>query len=244
MRVGWNMKTNLKKLLGSVIMGISIFSLFGCNAIDEDQAQTVEKLLKERYEMDFEVSAIGNRYGNGEAYKLEAVANPLNDKNINFNVFLNKDGESIVDNFMARLISSKINKILKEELSKNGIESESFILTQDKNLYVDITDPNIDIEDYVKQVGTEYFMCYTIVKESDNIDPSSFESALKEIYEYTANTKFNMNINVYSKDSYEKLVEKFISLSSYSDSALKDYEILREYKLTYDEKGFQNKSVN
>ncbi|RNC99081.1 hypothetical protein [Lysinibacillus halotolerans] len=234
------MKVKIKRLLGSVVIGIFMLSLFGCNAVDENQAQTVEELLEERYGIEFEVSAIGNRYGNGESFKLEAIANPLNNKNINFNVFLKKDGESVVDNFMARLISSKINKVLKEELNKIGVESESFILTNDKYLSVDITDPNIEIADYVEQVGTEYFICYTIVKESENMDPLSFESALKTIFEYTANTKFNMNINVYPEESYDKLVKKFISLSSFGSSALNDFESIDEYKLVYDQEGFHN----
>jgi len=53
----------LRKLLKKVsvaVMAVSIFSLIGCSAIDQQQAADVEKLLHEKYDQKFKATHIAD----------------------------------------------------------------------------------------------------------------------------------------------------------------------------------------
>lgn len=240
MRVGWNMKTNLKKLLGSVIMGISIFSLLGCNATNENQAQTVEELLKEKYGMEFEVSAIKT-----EMDSTTTIVHPKNNENIHFRAFLEKNGELSGDNFIARVISNKINEIAKGELGKAGIDSESFTVLQDVSNYdFEVTDPSIELGEYISGYKPKQLVSDMIIKENSNLNEEVIEATLNKLYTQSMNTNYTLYVYVLSEEEYEKCKEEFIKISSFTPSFFNDYTLLQELVFTYDENGLLNKSEN
>lgn len=229
-----------KKLLMTIILGASLFSLTCCNVMNENQAQTVEKLLNEKYGMEFEVSSI-----RAEADTTTTIVHPKDNENIHFRAFLEKNGELSGDNFIARVISNKINEIAKGELMKAGIDSESFTVVQDvSNVDFDVTDSNIELGEYISGSKPKQLVTDMIIKQNSNLNEKIIEATLNKLYSQSMNTNYTLYVYVLSEEEYEKCKEEFIKISSFTPSFFKNYPLLEEYKFTFDEQGFSDISVS
>lgn len=214
--------------------------LSGCQLVNQNQAEDIENLLKEKYQMEFKVTHIGGRYGNGGKGTVTGTAHPIDNKEISFRAVMSREGELVSDGYIPSLISEQINQLLKNELRKKGLEIESKTLIMKANSSTEI-DSNITIEEYVMKYKPGYFSGDMIVKEtSEDITPEDFDDALKVVYKEGSNTMSQFHIHIISKNDYENTLENFNNTSSYvSDAWFLDYDVVKEMKVWIDPKGFQ-----
>lgn len=233
------MLKNILKKVSGVVMALSIFSLIGCSEIDKQQAADVEKLLKEKYDQEFKATHIGERYGTASNDTVTTYLHPSDKENVVFSAVMNKDGELVSDSYIPRLISDQLNQILKEELASKGIESDTytFIMNNEKSSFTE-TNPDISLDDYVTNYKPEYFSAHMIVKETPDLTPELFESALRAVYEAGLNTDYQVGIRVISADEYEECLEKFKELPEVSSSWFHDYNVVEEIDAVVDANGF------
>lgn len=230
----------LVKKVSRVVIAVSIFSLIGCSdTTDQQQARDIEKVLQEKYKQEFKATHIGGRYGTANNDTVTTYLHPAEDKSTLFSAVMSKDGELLADSYIPRLISNELNHILKEDLSSKGIESETFtfIMNNEKSSFSE-TKPEISLEDYVRTYKPEYFSGHMIVKETPNLTPEQFESAITAVYEAGLKTIYQVGIRVISADEYEKCVKDFKSIAEFSSSFFIDYNVVDEIEAVVDANGF------
>lgn len=227
------------KKVSRVVIAVSIFSLIGCSEKNQQQIADVEKLLQEKYNQEFKATHIGGRYGTANNDTVTTYLHPVDDKSALFSAVMSKDGKLLADSYIPRLISNELNHILKEDLSSKGIESETFtfIMNNEKSSFSE-TKPEISLEDYVSTYKPEYFSGHMIVRESPDLTPEQFESAITAVYEAGLKTDYQVGIRVISADEYEKCVKEFKSLVELSSSFFIDYNVVDEIEAVVDANGF------
>ena len=214
-------------------MSLSIFSLIGCSYIDKNQAADVEELLKEKYNQEFVVTDIGGRYGTAKNDTVTTYVHPKNNENLVFKAVMYKDGSLYSDGYIPRLIGDQLNQILKQELEKAGIKSETFTFVMNADSSPE-TNPKITLEEYVQKYKPGYFSAHMIVKEKSGLTPEQFEQALTAVYKAGLNTTFQVSIRVISKKDYDLCLEKFIQLSEVSKTWFIEFDVINEIKLNID----------
>lgn len=233
------MLNKIFKKVSGVFMAVSIFSLIGCSEIDQQQAADVEKLLQEKYDQEFTATHIGGRYGTAGNDTVTTYLHPADNKNAVFSAVTDKDGGLLSDSYIPRQISDQFNQMLKEDLASKGIESETFtFIMNNETPSSSEANPEISLGDYVTAYKPEYFSGHMIVKESPDVSPEQFESALRAVYETGLKTDYQVGIRVIAADEYEKAAAEFKGLPEVSSSWFLDYNVVEEIDAVVDANGF------
>ncbi|OCA87674.1 hypothetical protein A8F94_07410 [Bacillus sp. FJAT-27225] len=219
------------------MMLMSIFSLIGCNAIDESQAAVVEELLEKKYNQEFVSTAIGGRYGTANNDTVTTFLHPKGKEDLVFRAVMNKDRELISDTYIPRLISAEINEMLQSGLEKEGIESATHTYAMKANSAGE-TNPNITLGEYTQSYKPAYFSGHMIVKEKEGLTPEQFETAMKAVYETGNQTNFQIKIRVIAADEYEKALKDFKEEPDVTDTWFTDYDVVRYIVAAVDGNGF------
>jgi hypothetical protein len=230
----------LKKFLKKVsviIMTFSIFSLLGCSDMDKNQAADVESLLKEKYGREFKVRSIGGRYGTGGTQTVTTYVHPADDESLSFKAVMNKDGELVADGLIPRVVSNSLNQVLKQELDKDGIDSETITVIMDADSSSE-TNLGITVEEYVTTYKPGYFSGDMIVKNTPGLTAEQFEQALTAVYKAGLDTTYQVMIHVIAEDEYETVRKNFTKAAEVSNAWFADYNVVNEMKVFIDSKGY------
>ncbi|MGY3715148.1 hypothetical protein ACWE42_06455 [Sutcliffiella cohnii] len=232
------MKRKIIKKVGIFIMLMSIFNLLGCSYVDKQQAAKFESLLEEKYNKEFTVTHIGGRYGTANNDTVTSYVHPIDNEDLVFMAQMTKEGELVSDSYIPMSISKKINRILKEELKKVGLESETLTLIVNADSSLE-TNAEITLEEYITTYSPKHFSATMIVKETPNLSEGHFEEALFKVYEELLNTHFQVHVHVISEEEFEECQEKFKGLPRVANAWFTDYTVKDEMKLLVDFEGFQ-----
>ena len=93
-----------------------MFSLIGCSAINQEQADQAISFLEEKYKQKFVATHIGERYGTSTNDTITTILHPEGKEYVTFKVITTKDGELVADGYTGALISEQFNTIMKKEL--------------------------------------------------------------------------------------------------------------------------------
>lgn len=217
---------------------MSMFNLLGCSYVDKQQAAKFESLLEEKYNKEFTVTHIGGRYGTANNDSVTSYVHPVENEDLVFMAHMTKEGELVSDSFIPISISKKINHILKEELEKVGLESETLTLIVNADSSLE-NNADITLEEYITTYSPKHFSATMIVKETPNLSEGHFEEALFKVYEELLNTHFQVHIHVISEEEFEECQEKFKVLPRVANAWFIDYIVVNEMMLLVDEDGFQ-----
>lgn len=232
------MKAKITKRVGVILIALTIFSLISCSQIDQQQAEDIESLLQEKYQIEFKVKAIGGRYGTVNNDSVTTYVNPVGNESLVFIAEMSKDGVLLADSFIPQKMSEALNQVLKENLKAEGITSETLAVVMNANSSSE-RNREITLDEYVTTYKPGYFSADMIVKETSNLTTTQFEKALTAVYEAGLGTKFQVAIHVISKEQYEECLGKFKELPMVSDAWFIDYNVVDVMKLSIDSNGFQ-----
>ncbi|CEE03260.1 MULTISPECIES: hypothetical protein [Bacillaceae] len=221
----------LIKLGKSLLMAILILSLTGCGSLNKMQAKQIEEKLSEMYDGEkFEVLALGNRFGTLTNDTVTAFVKSKK-TDVVFECQMNTDGEIVSNNYKGRLIETKIEVLLKENLKKQGITSESLLFIFGGK---DITTLNLNMEpsDYISDYSPEYVSGYLVLKENENLSGDAFLNGLRKTHEDLLNTPLQVNVWIISKENYDDLIGEFTKLPDISNSWFEEKETISFLKLS------------
>ena len=226
------MVKKLGKKARLLIVMISILSLMGCGDLNKQQAEQIAEKLSEMYNgEEFEVLALGNRYGTLTNDTVRAFVK-AKETNVVFECQMNTDGEIIANNYKARLMETKIENLLAENLENQGITSDSLLFLFGGK---DINTLNLDMNpsNYISVYTPEYVSGYLLIKENENLSGEAFLKGFRKTYEDILNTPLQANIWVIPQD----LIGEFSKLPDVSNSWFEDKETISNFKLTITKDG-------
>lgn len=180
------------------------------------QIHLAQDLLEEKYNKEFQVNAIGERFGTltNNTYKVQCY--PVDNVNDVFIAEIGKEGNLLYDDYISVCVCRKMCEIIKEELG-----STTEVLVESRPSITDETNPNISFEDFAKNNQAD-FVAYVVTKDDFNKTKEKFDSFAE------ANNSINIELRAYCEKSDEQL-------SDFKAAAEKGNRMNSEIKFTLDD---------
>ncbi|GMK42097.1 hypothetical protein PCCS19_51560 [Paenibacillus sp. CCS19] len=229
----------VQKVSVVAMMMVSVASLIGCSASNQERAEDALALLKSKYSQEFIVSPSGSHNVTSSKGMLSVVAQPADNDRIVFKAVLDKDGTLKSDTYISRIISGHMNELLKQELGAIGIESETYTYFADTNGKSGAeTNPSITLAQYVQAYQPSYFSGFMIVKDTSDLSPDQFEKALTAVYKAASDRPYQVEVSVIASDQYEQAADSFARQPDITSGWFSDYKVLQKFDAVADEKGY------
>ncbi|MCH5297254.1 MAG: hypothetical protein J1E85_06250 [Ruminococcus sp.] len=155
----------------------------------QSTAETVKNKLSLKYGCDFEVAKVGGRI---DTSSTTFYLYPDFDSSMVFKTVIDSKTEEISDDFISRIIATKINSELKDNLNKYGISGEAsaiFIKQDDR----DEDDINITKEEYFEKYEVSSVFFY-LVLNSQTLNDSSAENLISVCN--SLGSKYNIQVAI------------------------------------------------
>ena len=208
----------MKKIFASFFIFILILGANGCmnnkeytdilenfkNLVDKNTQETADSVkngLSLKYGCDFDAVKIGGRIDtNSTVFYLH----PDFDTNIVFKAVIDSETEEITDNFISRIIASKINTELKEILDKYNISGEASVNFVRKNDDGEEDDIDITVEEYFEEYEVKSIFLYLAIN-SETLNDASADNLISvcKAFESKYNTQIAVNGVAISDKYYE-----------------------------------------
>ncbi len=180
----------------------------------------VETKLYEKYQTEFKVMRIGNRYGTGNFNETTAYCSPKDNSNLVFEVLIDVVEEKIVfDSYYLKMLCYELENAFYEELTKNKINAYIKTTIIGKNVF----DKKYNINEFTDNYKNSNFLMTIIIENS------FFEKDLLIIYENIRNRFSNIYLKslvfYLDKDDYIDLKEKSLHLVDIPLNLIEEYKI-------------------
>ena len=195
-----------KKLVEIVLFIIIILMIGGCSGMNyqeineiyekgkeivsdntADIAERAESGLAVKYQGEFKVIKVGNRINNETA---DVYVRPKDNSDIVFKARIGMENDELSDNYIERLVGTKLSLELKTALCDKSVESLSFItFTSDSDADEDNTE--ISIKEYIEKYNVTSAFIYMIIDRkslSDNAASELIDTLAKINSEYGIET--------------------------------------------------------
>ena len=199
-------------------MGNIIYDLADNTFNTEYVVETVVNILKEKYDRDFEVVKIGERYGMGFNDEVTLMCTVTGHYECIFKVVYNMVLEKIVyDNFMIRCtcyyVEKEINRLLR---SVNSIVRVEILKKNSVNkVYKTL--------EFLEEFQDECFVATLVVEHKDSNNIEAFLRELNGIYN---GIKIQIISYEMSDEEYNRFYEDSKNLDYFSLSYVESYEII------------------
>lgn len=186
-------------------MELSVFDIIGNGVSNQEISDSITQKLKDKYNEDFSVKMIGNRYGTATNDSVTVYCFPRSDEKILFTASLNKEQTILEDDYYLK----KVSCILQDAFESNFKKEDIDIVAKIKIIGVNQLKEEIDIEKFIRNYENSTFLAkFVCSKEVD-------EEILKNIYTNIGKEYENINLKsaVYFMDTsdfeeFKKVSEK------------------------------------
>ncbi len=208
----------MKKILTAFFTFILILEISGCmykneytdtleglkNSVNENTQTTADSVIAElslKYGCDFDAVKIGGKI---DTSPTEFYLHPDFDTSIVFKAVIDSETEEITDNFISRLIGSKINTELKSNLSNYNISGEASVNFVRKNDDGEEDDIDITVEEYFEEYEVKSIFLYLAIN-SETLNDASADNLISvcKAFESKYNTQIAVNGAAISDKYYE-----------------------------------------
>ena len=198
-------------------MDLSFYEFVGDGLGNDDVVDTTKTYLSNKYNKEFTVQRIGNRYGSDEDDVATLYCTPKDINDFVFSVKYDLDKEECKDNFLYRKVcyelESKINEILKE--------SNISAITRTDIIKKNTLDEDISLKDFIEKYTACNFLTYVIL--DDNAKSNLVKEAYKKILNEYPDIKINSYIYTAEKDEFENAKNTISDFAYFSKSIIGRY---------------------
>lgn len=212
-------------------MDISIFDIVENGVSNSDISDVVTKKIKDKYDEEFVVKMIGNRYGTFDDNTVTTYCFPKTNENLLFTVTMNKEQTVLEDDYYLRKVTFDLEENIKSEFKENNIN----VIVKSKIIGLNKLERELTIQEFIKKYNTTNFIAHIIC--SENVS----EDDLKNIYNNLENKYKNIHLksSVYFIDEnkfeeFSKVANKIPSITNsiISEYSIKDERIIKIFEGT------------
>ena len=165
----------------------------------DSQVDIAKKLLKEKYNEEFEVTEIGQRYGTLNNDTFTAICYPKNNKTVFFNAEISKEGEFLEDNYLSRIVCEELTTKVSYALNKSSVTASVLIVSRPD--LIEGTNASVDANDIINSSKEIDFVVY-IVKGSSASDEEALDAVKSIKSEYI---KFGGECRIYTSENNDDI---------------------------------------
>ena len=176
-----NTRSNMKKwrsIAVIIVMVCLMIGQSGCTGIfdsTKSEVRIAKKVLKEKYNEDFEIITLGGRWGTLTNDTFTVKCYPVSDPDCIFKAEIQKEGHYVYDEY----VSTRVCKRLKTEIEEmmNGVQVSAYIEAVPSSN--DGTDSNVSYEEFVKE-NKVHFGIYLVIRDSYESVSGSVETLVEK----------------------------------------------------------------
>ncbi len=203
-------------------MDISMFDIVENGVSNVEISSTIAEMLKSKYNKEFCIKMIGNRYGTSTDDTVTVFCFPKNNEKLLFTATLNKEETILEDDYYLKKITFELQENIKDIFKTHG--NDTIVKTEIMGL--NQLEENLGILEFIDKYADTNFLSYIICSKiiSDDI--------LKEIY-YEIEKKYkNIHLKTLVYFIDERDFEEFCELSkkipSVTDAIIKKSNVIEE----------------
>jgi hypothetical protein len=176
-----NTRSNMKKwrsIAVIIVMVCLMIGQSGCTGIfdsTKSEVRIAKKVLKEKYNEDFEIITLGGRWGTLTNDTFTVKCYPVSDPDCIFKAEIQKEGHYVFDEY----VSTRVCKRLKTEIEEmmNGVQVSAYIEAVPSSN--DGTDSNVSYEEFVKE-NKVHFGIFLVIGDSYESVSGSVETLVEK----------------------------------------------------------------
>ena len=161
-----------------IVMVCLMIGQSGCTGIfdsTKSEVRIAKKVLKEKYNEDFEIITLGGHWGTLTNDTFTVKCYPVSDPDCIFKAEIQKEGHYVFDEY----VSTRVCKRLKTEIEEmmNGVQVSAYIEAVPYSN--DGTDSNVSYEEFVKE-NKVHFGIYLVIRDSYESVSGSVETLVEK----------------------------------------------------------------
>ena len=176
-----NTRSNMKKwrsIAVIIVMVCLMIGQSGCTGIfdsTKSEVRIAKKVLKEKYNEDFEIITLGGRWGTLTNDTFTVKCYPVSDPDCIFKAEIQTEGHYVFEEY----VSTRVCKRLKTEIEEmmNGVQVSAYIEAVPSSN--DGTDSNVSYEEFVKE-NKVHFGIYLVIRDSYESVSGSVETLVEK----------------------------------------------------------------
>lgn len=176
-----NTRSNMKKwrsIAVIIVMVCLMIGQSGCTGIfdsTKSEVRIAKKVLKEKYNEDFEIITLGGHWGTLTNDTFTVKCYPVSDPDCIFKAEIQKEGHYVYDEY----VSTRVCKRLKTEIEEmmNGVQVSVYVHAVPSSN--DGTDSNVSYEEFVKE-NKVHFGIFLVIGDSYESVSGSVETLVEK----------------------------------------------------------------
>lgn len=186
---------NIKKFILGVIMASIMSVLSGCTLAIQTAANDIEISLKNKYDTDFTVYALGDRFDRETS---TAYAYPNEDDSLRFFVNAKGNGDIVYDDYPYRMVCRKVENLVNKKFSEEELVTECFADFVDcsSNTQFDIT-----VEEFVERNNSNCIKIVIVTAENPDICGSLLCNVYENICKNLPKITVKFSLFILSEDN-------------------------------------------
>lgn len=178
----------------------------------------IENILQSKYNENFKVLRVGNRYGQDKLDIVEAICCPENNESVVFKIKADINGkmEFEEDDYYIKSITNKIDFQITEYFKRLGIESFSRSETIKKNRI----DRKMKLIDFIHKYSNVNFLSIVVI--DGKVEKDRILKVFKSINNYNMDIKLNAIIYQISNEKYSEFKKEHITIPSISRTMIEN----------------------
>lgn len=201
----------------------SLFQLTENELDDDIIAQKISVELEKKYNRQFIVKNIGNRYGTEEFNKATAFCTPVGVNDFVFKATINTEtNELVVDDYNIKSLCYEIEEILNNEFRNLNIQLTNKVEIVGKNEL----SKNYSVNEFSNEFKNSSFLATIIVK--NQLDKNKIYNVLEIIKNKYANIKLKCLFFIISGEDFGKCEEMAKVLPEITKAFVEQFSIIDE----------------
>lgn len=165
-------------------MELSVFDIIGNGVSNQEISVSIAEKLKDKYNEEFCVKMLGNRYGTATNDFVCAYCFPKNNEKVLFNAQLNKEQTILEDDYYLKKVSCKLQDTFEDNFKKKDID----IIAKIKIIGLNKLEEDINLEKFVESFENVNFLTKIVCTEKIS------EDVLKDVYSNIEKIYKNINL--------------------------------------------------
>jgi len=203
-------------------MELSVFDIIGNGVSNTEVSEVIINKLKEKYQKEFIVKMIGNRYGTYTDDTVTTYCAPKDNENLIFTVTLNKEQTKLEDDYQLRAVVFELEEKIKEAFKQMDIE----VIVKTEIIGKNEMDETISVQEFIKKFKGTSFLTYII---SNN---TIAEETLNKIYSYIKEKYQNIYLKtliyVLNEEGFKECYKIDKNSPVITESIIEKYEVKQE----------------
>lgn len=217
------LKSVRKFIIGVIVLATLNLST-ACNASKKDEIATVEKMLQEKYGVEFIVTEIGNRYNTGA---VTLHCHPSQREDVNFTATYKYSTEELTDDYIDRNNAVQLDCDFSNLLKDKGFNGRSLTIFYGSRL--DNVSGNETLEEFIEHSNTKELYIYLVMDEhniSGVDDAQKWLNAIAELSEKYNHIDILLTSFWVASDDYADCSQKLQSKASVNDEWFESYNVI------------------